>query len=109
MQKFQEVEFVNQDIPRNMNQLRMSRGRIGKSSASPGGTEKYYGTYIHTRFHIGLESMVLQTKNISSTTQQCRQFQEEEEIAPQSLEICAPIFFDMGAPMKNQVENGPSK
>ena len=38
-------------------------------------------------------------KNISSATQQCRPFQEDEETAPQRLEPCVSFFY-MGAPVK---------
>ena len=56
-----------------------------------------------------MEPMLIQMKNISSTTQQCRPFQDEEETATQMLESCVPFFFDMGGPVKTQVEHGLSK
>ena len=37
--------------------------------------------------------MLLQTKIIISTTQQCRPFHEEEDTASQRLDQCAPIFL----------------
>ena len=50
--------------------------------------------------------MLLQMKSISYTTQQCRPFQEDEETVPQKLVLSVPVFVDMGAPVKTQVENG---
>ena len=55
--------------------------------------KKLYGTYIHNRFQIWLELMIIQTKIISSTTQHYRPFQEEEEIVPQRLDLCVPVLL----------------
>ena len=71
----------------------MIRGRIGKRSTSPGGTEKLYGIDVHIIFQLWLEPMLLQKKSISSTAQQCRTFQDEEDIATQRLELCAHAFL----------------
>ena len=53
--------------------------------------------------------MILQMKIISSTTEQCRTYQEEDETAQQRLEPCVPIFKYIGALVKTQVKNGLSK
>ena len=46
--------FLTKNTLRNMNQLRMSQGRTGKSSASPGGTE----TIVRNRYSYQVPSMV---------------------------------------------------
>ena len=108
----QEVEFINQDcrkkyckIPKrhrcfltqniliNINQLRMRRGRTRKVPTLQGGMKQWHGTDVHIKSQQWLEPILLKMKIISSTTQQCRPFQEEEYIAPQRLDICAPIFL----------------
>ena len=48
---------------------------------------------VHTMFQLLLEPMLLQTKRISYTTQQLRPFQDDKEIAPQRLELCAPVLL----------------
>ena len=79
--------FLTQHILSNVIQLRMSRGRIRKSSASPG------RTYVHIRFQRWLEPMILLMKIISNTNQQWRPFKEEEDTVPQRLELCAPVLL----------------
>ena len=44
-------------------------------------------------------------KNTSSTTQQFKPFQDDEETSPKRLKPFVPVFDDMGSPVKNQVKN----
>ena len=128
MQNFQEVNFIDQEFRkkycktsnrrgcfltkitlRNMNQLRMSRGRIGKSSASPGGTE----TIVWNRCSYQVPAMVgtNSSKNenhkfYNSTVQAISR--GGADCATKVGAICAR-FVDMGFMVKIQVENGISK
>ena len=73
--------------------LRMSQGRTGKFSTSPGGTE----TIVWNQCSYQIPAIVgtnYSTKKItSSTTQRCRPFQDEDETEPQRFFSCVLVLL----------------
>ena len=70
--------FLTKQYFRNMNQLRMSQGRTGKTQPPPGKLQQWNGTDVHIMFQLWLETMLLQMKNTSFITKWFRPYQEEE-------------------------------
>ena len=90
----------------DMNQLRMSRERTGKISTSPRGTEAIVCNRCSYQVLAMVGKMLLQTKIISSTNQQCRPFQEEEYTVPQRLEPCVAVLLVWGSRLKTRWKMG---
>ena len=128
LQHFQEEKFINQDyrqkeckIPkrrgcfftqhifRDMNQLRMSQGSTGKSSASPGETK----TIVWNRCSYQVPAMI----GTNTSTNENQNFYDSKvqaistgggDCATKVGSICAR-FVGMGTSAKIQVENGINK
>ena len=67
--------FLTKHSLRNMNQIRMSRGRTEKDQLLLGELKHWYRTDLNIRCQRWLEPMLIQSKTTSSTIQYCMPFQ----------------------------------